>query len=109
MSYADTTSNVSLSNKSNDYVNIADYSMSTPTIPQSSLLKLTVSAGNAKYFSAAPSFEQRLDNFRIPQPASIPVSLTNDTIGGSAYANISGGTSGDYYNLRNGAYKMNPQ
>jgi hypothetical protein len=107
MSYVDYTSNVSLTNKSNDFVTLGSYSDSVPTVPQSSLLKLTVAAGNQKFFSAAPSFERRLDNFRIPQPASIPVSITNDVIGGSAYSQVAAAPAGDYYTLRNGAYKMN--
>ena len=70
---------------------------------------MPTTGGNQKYFSAAPGFEKRLDNFRIPQPSAVPISVTNDMFPKGAYAKIAGAPSGDYYNLRNGSYKMNPQ
>ncbi len=112
--YQDFTSNISV-NKSNDYVSLGNYSASTPTVPQSSLLKLTVAPGNEKYFSAAPSFEQRLDNFRIPAPATWKISLTENeagynpnTQGAYALAGPNTSNNGDYSTLGNPSYKMRP-
>ena len=110
--YQDFTSNISV-NKSNDYVSLGNYSGSMPTVPQSSLLKLTVAPGNEKYFSAAPAFEKRLDNFRIPMPASIPISLVSNEAGYSVqnsynYATAGPVNGGDYSTLGNPSYKMRP-
>jgi hypothetical protein len=114
--YNDLLSNVS-TNKANDYVSLSTYSASVPTVPQSSLLKLTVAPDSIKYFSAAPSFEQRLDNFRIPQPASVPVSLTgNDAgysvVGSSAYATAGpqqmSASMANYQMLGQNSYKLRP-
>ena len=78
--YSDYTSLVS-SNVAGDYTTLGSYNTSAATVPQSSMLKLSVAPSNQKYFSTAPTFEQRLDNFRIPQPASVPVSLTSNDAG----------------------------
>jgi hypothetical protein len=102
--YVDFTSAISV-NKSNDYVSLGAYNDSTPNVPQSSLLKLTVAPGSNKYFDAAPAFEQRLDNFRIPAPAQYPINLVDNeggynpnTQGGYALAGpVAGGS--DYSTL----------
>jgi len=110
--YIDYTSSIS-TNKSSDYVTLNSYSDSTPTIPSSSLLKLTVAPSNTKYFQATPAFQQRLDSFRIPQPASYNVNLDNDSgyvAGNGAYA-TSGPmdtSSGDFQSLGKANYKMRP-
>jgi len=111
--YIDYTSNISV-NKSGDYVSLGDYSGSVPTVPQSSLLKLSVAPSNTQYWNATPQFSKRLDSFRIPQPASFPVDLVmNDggynPNGGGAYA-TAGQTNkgGDFQMLGQNSYKMQP-
>ena len=111
--YTDYTSYIS-ANKSADYVNLGNYNASVPSIPQSSLLKLSVAPSNQRYFSVSPAFEQRLDNFRISQPSSTPVSLTqNDSgynpNGPGSYAMAGPSSSGgDYSQLGMRSYKMTP-
>lgn len=109
--FADYTSLVTSGNKSNDYVTAATYSGTVTNVPKSSLLKLSVAPGSEKYFSAAPAFEQRLDNFRIPAPSRTPVVLDNSDA--SATMTMMSGASatsgnGDYFTLGAGAYKLNP-
>ena len=92
--YLDSTSFISTS-KSNDYAMLGNYNVSSQTVPQSSLLKLSVAPSNQKYFSAAPSFEQRIDNFRIPMPALTAINLETDVSGYCAntsgpYASVGG-------------------
>ncbi len=106
--YADFTSLVATANKPNNYVTLGSYMGNNTIAPKSSLLKLTVAAGSERYFSAAPAFEQRLDNFRIPAPAKTPVVLDNSDMNSSmtmspAPLNVSA----DYYSIQNG-YKLNP-
>jgi hypothetical protein len=111
--YIDYTSSIS-TNKSSDYTTAGNYNDNMPTIPSSSLLKLTVAPSNTKFFQATPSFQQRLDSFRIPQPASYEVSLSNsagyNTSDSGAYAsagNVDSG-SGDFQSLGKANYKMRP-
>src|SRR5580698_4510918 len=106
--FADFTSLVATNNKPNQYVTLGDYMGNNTVAPKSSLLKLSVAPGSDKYFSAAPAFEQRLDNFRIPAPAKTPVVLDNSDMSSTmtmspAPLNVSA----DYYSIQNG-YKMNP-
>jgi len=82
--------------------------------PPSSVLKLSVAAGGEKYFSAAPGFQARLDNFRIAPPVKTPINIGDDGSASSSNTNMMAaeggrtGFSGDYYTLGQGAYKLNP-
>lgn len=103
--------NVSAGAISDNYVAIGDYQLNQ--IPQSSLLKLSVSAGNEKYFSTAPAFEQRTDSTRIPPPRLIPVSVSADNglvqnVQQALKLDHQAQVSSDYYTLESGAYKMSP-
>jgi hypothetical protein len=108
--FADYTSLVTTGNKPSEYVTQGTYTGAVTTVPKSSLLKLSVAPGNEKYFSAAPAFEQRLDNFRIPAPSKTPVVLDNTDMNTNMTMSMGGGSagSGDYYALGAGAYKLNP-
>jgi hypothetical protein len=112
--YRDFTSYVSTNSRANDYTPIQDYSAAgIDSVPPSSLLKLSIAPGSAKYFSTAPSFQARLDNYRIPPPARTMVSLNDEataTPSGTVMMATEGlrqVAGGDYASL-GGAYKMNP-
>lgn len=110
--YKDSTSFVGDSSLANDFTMLQNYSSTGfQAVPQSSLLKLSVAPGNDKYFSAAPSFQARLDNFRIAAPAKTPINLSGNgdssfKMTGSEMPQINGS---DYFTLGAGAYKMSSQ
>lgn len=111
--YRDFTSYVSTSSRANDYTALQDYSTTGfQSVPPSSLMKMSVAPGGEKFFSTAPSFQARLDSFRIAPPAKTPVSLGDDTgtPSGTMMMAAEGArrvTGGDYAPL-GGAYRLNP-
>jgi len=77
--FRDSTSYVSNGNDSLGYTTLGNYQTAgTSNVPQSSLLLLTIAPSNQKYFSASPTFQQRLDNYRIPPSTQVAVNLTTD-------------------------------
>lgn len=112
--YRDFTSYVSTSSRANDYTSLQDYSVTGfQSVPPGSLMKLTVAPGGDKFFSTAPSFQARMDNFRIAPPSKTPISIGGDdaSMSGSAMMATEGSrpvSNGDYYTLGSGAYKLNP-
>lgn len=111
--YRDSTSFVSGSGKADDYTMLQNYSFSgnSQASPLQSVLKLSVAPGSAKYFSVAPSFQSRLDNFRIAPPAMTPVGLTdgNGQSSSATMQSVEGGnyaSSGEYARLGQ-TYKLN--
>ena len=110
--YRDFTSYVSSSSRANDYTALGDYSSTGfQSVPPASLMKLTVAAGGEKYFSTAPSFQARLDSFRIAPPSKTPVSLGDNNASSSGTMMMSAEgmrpiNNGDYSTL-SGSYKMN--
>lgn len=111
--YRDFTSYVSTSSRANDYTVLQDYSSTGfQSVPSSSLMKLTVAPGGEKFFSTAPSFQARMDNFRIAPPAKTPISIGDDNIGmsGSTMMAAEGmrQVAGSDYAPLGGAYKLNP-
>ena len=114
--YRDSTSYVSTSSLANDYTSMKNYSKTGfQSVPVGSLMKLSVSQGGERYFSAAPSFEARLDNYRIAPPSKTPISIGDDGAGNTSSGSmlsVEGSapiSNGDYYTLNSGAYKLNPQ
>lgn len=111
--YADSTSNVSTKNKTGDYIQVDQYNSHINRVPRSSLLKLSVAPSQQKYFSIAPGFEQRLDNYRIPPSSRSPVMLDstgscrNMTLAPSASnaCTISNNNASDYLALAN-SYRL---
>lgn len=77
--YRDSTSYVSNGNDSLGYTTLGNYQTAgTSNVPQSSLLLLSIAPANQKYFDASPSFQQRLDNYRITPSTQIQPNLTTD-------------------------------
>jgi hypothetical protein len=77
--YRDSTSYVSQGNDSLGFTTLGNYQTAgMSNVPQSSLLLLTIAPANQKYFSASPSYQQRLDNFRLPPSTQVAVNLTTD-------------------------------
>jgi hypothetical protein len=111
--YRDFTSYVSTSSKANDYTSLGDYSLTgNQSVPSSSLMKLSVAPGGDKFFSTAPTFQSRLDSFRIAPPSKTPVSLGDDNASASGTMMMSAEgmrpiSNGDYQSLGS-SYKMNP-
>ena len=116
--YADATSYVSLKNKSGDFITLGTYNGKSMEVPRSSLLKLTVAPANQKYFSIAPGFERRLDNFRIPAISLSPVILDKSSgcdkmsmMSSSPNTNtacaLATSNTSDYYSIGGSAYGMN--
>ena len=108
--YRDFTSYVSTSSKANDYTTLNNYS--NEVVPSSSLMKLSVAPGGDKFFSTAPTFQSRLDSFRIAPPSKTPVSLGDDNASASGTMMMSAEgmrpiSNGDYQSLGS-SYKMNP-
>lgn len=97
---------------SDNYVTLENYQLNQT--PQSSLLKMSVSAGNDKYFQASPAFQARTDNTRIPPPNKTPISVVADNglVQNTQVAmklDHQAAVSSDYSMLGQGAYKMSPQ
>ena len=112
--YQDFTSFVSGSGKADDYTMLQNYTATgnSQSAPLQSVLKLSVAPGSSKYFSVAPSFQSRLDNFRIAPPAMTPVGLTDSNTHSSTNTmqSVEGGnfaSSGEYSRLGQ-TYKLNP-
>lgn len=111
--YRDFTSYVSSSSKANDYTQLQNYSNTGfQSVPPSSLMKLTVAPGGDKFFSTAPSFQARLDSFRIPPPSKTPISIGDDSSSSSGTVMMAAEgmrqvAGGDYAPL-GGAYRLNP-
>jgi hypothetical protein len=80
--YRDSTSYVSGSGIADDYTTLQNYRITgnSKAAPLNSVLKLSVAPGSTKYFSVAPIFQSRLDNFRIPPPAMTPIALTDSNV-----------------------------
>ena len=111
--YNDTTSYVSASGKANDYTPLQTYSDvgNSQAAPLQSVLKMSVAPGSQKYFSVAPSFQSRLDNFRIAPPSMTPVMVAsnsyNDPPDSRKPEDTNFASSGDYANLGQ-SYKLTP-
>lgn len=112
--YQDFTSFVGGSGKADDYTMLQNYTATgnSQAAPLQSVLKLSVAPGSDKYFSANPSFQSRIDNFRIAPPAMTPIGLTDGTASSSTItmASAEGGNfaaSGEYARLGQ-TYKLNP-
>ncbi|MDD4930877.1 MAG: hypothetical protein PHG66_01825 [Candidatus Colwellbacteria bacterium] len=112
--YQDFTSFVSGSGKADDYTMLQNYTATgnSQAAPLQSVLKLSVAPGSDKYFSVAPSFQSRLDNFRIAPPAMTPIGLTdgNASSSNATMQSVEGGNfaaSGEYARLGQ-TYKLNP-
>jgi hypothetical protein len=100
-SLVDFTSNIN-ANKTVDYVTLATYSNTVASLPRSSLMKLSTTSENEKFFSANSGFQQRLDNYRLVMPPSTtPINVATTTNNMSMFKMSD---SGDYSNLS--AYKM---
>ena len=75
----DTTNFVSSGNDALSYTSLQNYQAAgTNNVPQSSLLLMTVAPSSIKYFDPTPTFQTRLDNYRIPPSTQVPVNLTWD-------------------------------
>lgn len=110
--YRDSTSYVSTSSRANDYSPISDYSQNGfQSVPRSSVMKMTVAPGGEKFFSVDPSFQTRLDSFRISAPVKTPVSISEDGYMGSSQTMMSSegvkmpSNGSDYAYLSSGAYR----
>lgn len=110
--YRDFTSYVSSSSRANDYSPIVDYkSAGFQSVPPSSVMKLTVAPGSDKYFSVAPSFQSRMDSFRIAPPSKTPVSIGDDGPTTTTMTSAEGVrqiNNSDYQSLSD-SYRLNPQ
>lgn len=113
-SYRDYTSYVSTSSKANDYTPLVQYSdVGMQSVPSSSLMKMSLAPGGNKFFSTAPSFQSRLDSYRIAPPAMTPVNLTTEQPAPLAQTmtSVEGMKSSygsDYASIYSEAYRMNP-
>ena len=77
--YRDSTSYVSSGNDSLGFTTLGNYQLAgTSNVPQSSLLLLSVAPSNIKYFDPSPTFQQRLDNYRLAPTTQVAVNLTTD-------------------------------
>jgi hypothetical protein len=77
--YRDATSYVSNGNDSLGFTTLSNYQTAgMSNVPQSSLLLMTVAPANQKYFSIDPSYQARLDNYRITPSTQVAVNLTTD-------------------------------
>ena len=77
--YRDSTSYVSNGNDSLGYTTLGNYQVAgVSNVPQSSLLLMSIAPSNQKYFDPSPSFQQRLDNYRMTPTTQVAVNLTND-------------------------------
>lgn len=81
--YRDFTSYV-VGSKANDYTVLSSYTdANMQSVPKMSLMRMTMAPGTDKFFSVAPSFQSRLDSFRIAPPASTPISIGDNNVASS--------------------------
>ncbi len=111
--YRDYTTYVSTHSLAGEYSSVAQTYTSSGfqfSVPNNSLLKLQTAPGTEKYFSAAPQFQSRSDNFRIPPPAKTGINLgsSSDSNGSSTVSEVVAVNGGDYFTLGE-SYKLNPQ
>lgn len=96
--YQDYTSFVSGNGKADDFTMLQNYSNTGNSMaaPLQSVLKLSVAPGSDKFFSVNPSFQSRLDNYRIPPPAMTPISLADGTASSSSATMMSAENPGNF-------------